>query len=159
MGFKINHKKVLRIMHKYNILAKVRRKKRKFNSGATSVIVSNILKSEYGAIIRTSAIGISENVLKDEINELKDRWQYIQEKAAKTKIVPTELYNNYGIIGKLITDFEPNGLEIVVENNKTKKIIEDIIKQKDENAKLQSNIVIKVEPIEMIEEFKRKVWL
>lgn len=122
-------------------------------------IVSNILKSEYGAIIRTSAIGISEKVLKDEINELKDRWQYIQEKAAKTKIVPTELYNNYGIIGKLITDFEPNGLEIVVENNKTKKIIEDIIKQKDENAKLQSNIVIKVEPIEMIEEFKRKVWL
>ncbi|MFR5132867.1 MAG: hypothetical protein ACLTDP_09945 [Terrisporobacter sp.] len=32
MVFKINHKKVLRIMHKYNILAKVRRKKRKFNS-------------------------------------------------------------------------------------------------------------------------------
>ena len=47
MGFKINHKKVLRIMHKNNILAKVRRKKRKFNSGATSVIVSNILKRDF----------------------------------------------------------------------------------------------------------------
>ena len=34
-------------MHKYNILAKVRRKKRKFNSGATSVIVSNILKRDF----------------------------------------------------------------------------------------------------------------
>ena len=30
-----------------NILAKVRRKKRKFNSGATSVIVSNILKRDF----------------------------------------------------------------------------------------------------------------
>ena len=47
MGFKINHKKVLRIMHKNNILAKVRRKKRKFNSEATSVIVSNILKRDF----------------------------------------------------------------------------------------------------------------
>lgn len=47
MGFKINHKKVLRIMHKNNILAKIRRKKRKFNSGATSVIAPNILKRDF----------------------------------------------------------------------------------------------------------------
>ena len=47
MEFKINHKKVLRIMHKNNILAKVRRKKRKFNSWATSVIAPNILKRDF----------------------------------------------------------------------------------------------------------------
>ena len=37
-----------------NILAKVRRKKRKFNSGATSVIVSNIFSS-FSTVIATSA--------------------------------------------------------------------------------------------------------
>lgn len=47
MVFKINHKKVISIIHKNNILAKVRRKKMKFNIGSTSVIAPNILEIDF----------------------------------------------------------------------------------------------------------------
>lgn len=46
-GYKTNHKKVLRIMRKNNILARVRRKNKKFTSGATSIIAPNILKRDF----------------------------------------------------------------------------------------------------------------
>jgi putative transposase len=48
-GLIVNHKKVLRIMRKHNILSKARRKKKNFNSGAISIIAPNLMNRKFRA--------------------------------------------------------------------------------------------------------------
>lgn len=68
MGFKINHKKVLRIMHKNNILAKIRRKKIKFSD--KTLYLSAIMDGFNGEIV---AYKITDNqevpLVKDTLSE------------------------------------------------------------------------------------------
>ncbi|HDR7364849.1 MULTISPECIES: IS3 family transposase [Bacillus] len=49
MGLCINHKKVLRIMNKYHILSKVRRKKKKYINGTEPVVAPHRLERQFEA--------------------------------------------------------------------------------------------------------------
>lgn len=49
MGLCVNHKKVLRIMRSYHVLSKVRRKKKKYISGAEPVIAPHLLERQFEA--------------------------------------------------------------------------------------------------------------
>lgn len=88
-------------------------------------------KKVYGAIARTSAKGQAEELIEKDLSDLIDKWNNILKKA-KNANPPVELYNNNGIIGKLISDFQPMGLEIVTNDRE----ISDFIKEVDKNQEV-----------------------
>lgn len=93
--------------------------------------VTSYMKEKYGVIVRTSAEGKEEEFIKKDIDDLISKWNEILKKAKKAK-TPIELYNNNGIIGKLINDFQPMGLEIVTNDKEIYKFIKEI----DENQEV-----------------------
>lgn len=80
---------------------------------------------EYGTIVRTSAEGKNAELIKKDLEDLVKKWNEILEKS-KNAEPPVELYNNNGIIGKLINDFEPMGLEIITNDNEIYEFIKGI---------------------------------
>ncbi len=63
---------------------------------------------------------------------------------------PLKLYDNNGLIGKLIRDFNPMGSDIYADSEETKKYLLEV---------LQENLKINVKPIKDLSEMPRKVWL
>ena len=96
----------------------------------------NIAKEykNFGIILRTSAEGKDEDVIKKDIDELAKIWANIQKNAEGLK-EPKELYSTNGIIGKLIDDFEPQGLSIQTNSEDIKEFINEI----DYNLKVTLN--------------------
>ena len=111
-------------------------------------IAKKYLPKEFGAIIRTSSNNIEENIIEKEINELKNIWEIILKK--ENEKAPKKLYDNNGLLGKLITDFKPLGLEIYADNDETKEFI---INNVDKNLK------IKIKEIPDLSKMPRKIWL
>lgn len=116
-----------------------------------TIITSHISngKKEYGVIARTSAEGKVEELIKRDIDNLICKWNEILEKAKNTE-PPVELYNNNGIIGKLINDFQPLGLEIVTNNEEIKEFIKEIDKNQEVTVDTSVNEEMKLD---------RKVYL
>ena len=88
--------------------------------------------NNYGIIIRTSANEKSEDIIIADINSLIKKWKHILE-IANNKEESIELYSNNGIIGKLIDDFEPQGLEIITNST----TIKDNIQKTEKNIKIE----------------------
>lgn len=103
----------------------------------------------FGAIIRTSSIEKSKEIIINDINELITKWKEIVSKSEQSE-APIELYNNNGIIGKLINDFEPLGVECVTNSEEIAKYIHSI------DDKIKVNIEDLLYP--ELEE-SRKIWL
>lgn len=115
-------------------------------------IAKELLKQEqvhYGIIIRTSAENLKEDEIKADFYNLVKLWENIIEKARNTT-APYKLHSDYGIVGKLITDFEPLGLEIITNSQTEKKNIELI----------NPNIPVTIDKsINQTIEEKQKIWL
>ena len=111
-------------------------------------IVKNNLPKGFGAIIRTACRNKEEKLIKKDLEELIAKWQKIRLK--ENMQAPLKLYDNNGLIGKLITDFEPFGLEVFADSEDTKKYILDNIENK---------VNISVKQIDDKSDFPRKVWL
>ena len=116
-------------------------------------IVKEALPEGYGAIIRTAANGREKEELKKELNNLLKTWEQILDKAKDQGI--TKVFDNGGIIGKIITDLAENDLEKVYTNDI------EILK---EFPNIQDKIEVIQDSLEMFEiknkmELKRKVWL
>ena len=112
--------------------------------------VSSFLQGDhFGAIIRTSSVGKNEDIIKSDIDELIEKWNDILKKADNTE-APVELYNNNGIIGKLINDFEPLGVTVSTNSKEIKEYIEEL----DKNIEVEIDKTIDLE----IEQ-PRKIWL
>ena len=121
--------------------------KKRLTNIANQILKNNNIK--YGIIIRTSAITQKEEVIEEDIKRLSEIWNNIKSKAKKSS-APTELYSMNGIVGKLITDFEPKGLEIYTNSEFEKKHIN----------KINPNIKVKIKKDIFYEtEEKKKVWL
>lgn len=101
-----------------------------------------------GFIIRTSAENQEKSIIENEVNELITKFNLILEKASKNE-GPCILYDNGGIVGKIITDFLP--YNPIVETNDS-KIKEEI--QKD-----YKNIKVNFTNNNIKQELKNKVWL
>lgn len=109
--------------------------------------VTSYMKEKYGAIIRTSAEGKEDELIKNDIDNLICKWNEILKKAMLSKS-PIELYNNNGIIGKLINDFQPMGLEIITNDNEICEFIKEIDEKQevtiDYNLSQEKNLDRKV---------------
>lgn len=116
-------------------------------------IVKEVLPNEYGVIIRTAANRKSKYEIQADINKLLSVWRNISEKAENE--APTKVFDNGGIIGKIITDLAENDLERIYTNNT------EILK---EFSNIQDKIQLVQNSLEMFDiqrsiEQKRKIWL
>ncbi len=111
-------------------------------------IVKTHIPKEYGAIIRTSSNNVEEEKIKNDIEELSNIWKEILNKSNQNG--PKKIYDNNGLIGKLITDFKPLGLEVYADSEETKNYILNNIDKNQE---------IKVKEIKEVADMPRKVWL
>ena len=83
-------------------------------------IVKKELPEGFGAIIRTSAEGKEENEIIEETKLLISFWKSILQNANEIegkRIAPTKIYDNDGIVGKIITDLAENNLEKIYTND------------------------------------------
>ena len=111
-------------------------------------IVKKYLPKGFGAIIRTSSNEMEEHIIKEDIKQLEQTWKNILKKQENN--APLKLYDNNGLIGKLIRDFNPMGSDIYADSEETKKYLLDV---------LQENLKINVKPIRDLSEMPRKIWL
>lgn len=133
-------------------------------------IAMKILPEGYGAIIRTSAEGKSEEIVKRDIEQLVKRCKEIDKKYQEIKqgndIKPQLLYKNEGVVSKLLIDVMDQGIERVITNNndiynKVKHIIQESQNEGNIKIELRENTVLDMYSLEkQIEESKnRKIWL
>lgn len=122
------------------------------------------LKSNMGAILRTSSKGVREEEIQKDIEELQKKWNSIQEKARKCSKAPALIYDNEALIRRTLIDIIDRGLEKIIVNDKS---IYDNIKSLTKNMKpieieLKDkenlfNMYTLENQIEKIE--RRKIWL
>ena len=115
-------------------------------------IVKKYIPEDYGAIVRTASLTASEEEIKNDINELLKTWEEILEDsktAEKNNEVPKKLFDNNGIIGKIILDISPLGLEVETNSIDIKNKINNI----------DSSVKVEVKNVPNIVNENRKVWL
>ena len=133
-------------------------------------IVQEELPKNYGAIVRTSAENKDIEFIKRDIKSLVKLWELIQENFTNIKkeknIEPTLIYENEGIIGKLLTDLIDQNLERIVTNDiEIHEKISNILEQSGANnikleLRKQANILDLYDLQSQIEKAKsRKIWL
>lgn len=114
-------------------------------------IANKYLSKGFGAIIRTSAKDKDEEVIKKDIEELSNIWNDILEKTNKKVNKPQLIYDNNGIVGKLITDFEAMGVDVIANDEETRQYIIENINRND--------VKIQVQKIRETKELAHKIWL
>lgn len=134
-------------------------------------IVKNSLPKGYGVIVRTSAQGRQKELIEQDIQKVIKEYEEIQEKAQKLekneKFEPTLLYENDGIVGKILTDLVDQDLIRIVTNHaniakEVTQFLEDTGLEGKVKLELKQNEnVLNIYDIEeQIEKANnRKIWL
>ena len=134
-------------------------------------IVKENLPKGYGAIIRTSAYGKEEDLIKKDINKIVEELtcinkEFSQVKLKKDKFKTKLLHKNDGIINKLLIDIIDQGIEKIWTNNsEVYKEVEKLVKDTGNSEKVK--VELKTEDLltmydldDQIEKaINRKVWL
>ena len=134
-----------------------------------SKLVSENLDKGLGAIIRTSAVGKNEEIIKD-IQKTKAKWNEINEKYNKAlqdkKSTPGLIYEADTILYKMLIDLSSKKIErIIVDNSQEYDNIRKFLDENEElkNIKLEKNEddILNIYDIEkQLEKMqKRKIWL
>ena len=125
--------------------------------------IKNKLPKGYGAIVRTSAEKIEEENIKEDIDNLLNKWKEVQTKFKQSSNIPTLLWQSENIVEKIIIDLSTKNLENIVTNDeeeysKIKDICEKehikVILEKNENLLDKYDLNKQLEKIE-----NRKIWL
>ncbi len=93
-------------------------------------IISSIKHKGFGVIVRTVAEGTSEDLLKNDYDQLKSSWDRLQGKAEKTQ-APTIVYEDLETASSVIRDLLTSDVEkIVIDSKKlfrkTSRYLEDV---------------------------------
>lgn len=134
-------------------------------------IVKENLPKGYGAIIRTSAYGKEEDLIKRDINKIVEELTCINKEFSKVKLKKDKfktklLHKNDGIINKLLIDIIDQGIEKVWTNSsEVYKEVEKLVKDTGNSEKVK--VELKTEDLltmydldDQIEKaINRKVWL
>ena len=133
-------------------------------------IAKKYLPEKSGAIIRTSAINQTEEVIKNDIELASNKWENIKriyEESKKENNYPRLIYKSHNIIKKLLIDLIDRDLSKVTVNNKEdyeyvcKSLkdfkIDSIQVNLIENVDILQNKPLLSEQLEKAE--RRKVWL
>lgn len=129
-------------------------------------IVKKVIPANYGAIIRTSCIGKSEEELERDLYESIERWKRIKEKERTAK-APSVIDENNSFIKKMIIDLIEKDISRIIVNDKNNlQEIEEILKgiesHKEINVELRENEdILKIyDTYAQIEKAKfRKIYL
>lgn len=134
-------------------------------------IVKQNLPQGYGIIVRTSAQSRDEELIKQDIQAVIAGYEEIQKKAKmleqNEKFTPTLLYQNDGIVGKILTDIVDQDLIRIITNNiKMKEYLSKFLldtgleKKVKLELKQNENILNIYDVEEQIEKSNnRKIWL
>ena len=133
-------------------------------------LVQGELPKNYGAIVRTSAENKDAELIQRDVKSLVKLWELIKENAKNIEqeknFEPTLIYENEGIIGKLLTDLIDQDLERIITNDKNiYSKISNILEQTGaSNIKLEireKDSLLDLYDLEnQIEKAKsRKIWL
>lgn len=130
-------------------------------------LVKENLSSGNGAVIRTSAIGKTKEIIED-IKNIETKWKKIEEKYKNEKQSkkPKLIYKSENIVEKMILDLSENTIQRILTNDETE--YNKLIKMQKENTYLAKiKIELKKEEILNIYDAKkqidklqnRKIWL
>jgi ribonuclease G len=124
-------------------------------------IVEKYIPQGTGAIIRTVAENVSEDVLRQDIERVLEKWKNIS--SIEIENYPVKIYEKGGILRKTIVDLIDSGLDIIVcEDENLKHIVEDVFDEIDANVKIEinENSKFKYELEKRNREINdRKIWL
>ncbi len=121
-------------------------------------IVKEKLPEGFGVIIRTASEGKNKEEMANEIHLLLNFWNNLLQRANEIKnknLAPVKIYDNDGIVGKIITDLAENNLEKVYTNDE--KIAERFETMKDKII-IQKDVLNKFE-VKNKMKLDRKIWL
>lgn len=121
-------------------------------------IVKEVLPKGYGAIIRTVAEGREKEEIQKELQILLEVWKQIENKSKELigkKVAPVMIFDNSGIVGKIITDLAENDLEKIYTNNKE---LIDLFPELKEKIEITDNVLSKFGAKNKME-LKNKIWL
>ncbi|MCI8637483.1 MAG: Rne/Rng family ribonuclease [Clostridia bacterium] len=131
-------------------------------------IVKDNLSEGNGAIIRTSAQNKEKEIIED-IKKVEKKWNNILQTSISSELnEPKLLYRSENIVEKMLIDFteDNNNLQIIVNDVKTLKELEDFKNENKEYSNLkieikeQENILDIYELEKQIEKIQnRKIWL
>lgn len=132
-------------------------------------IIKKYLPENCGAIIRTSAQGQSEEILKKDMENLVDKWNNIwriYNESVKNNNFPRLVYKSYTVIKKLLIDLIDKDLEKITVNSKEDydyivKTLKEFNVNNIEVSLINTDITtIKPSLTSQIEKSeKRKIWL
>lgn len=134
-------------------------------------IVKENLPKGYGAIIRTSAYGKEEDLIKRDINKIVEELtcinkEFSEVKLKKDKFKTKLLHKNDGIINKLLIDIIDQGIEKVWTNSsevykEVKKLVKDTGNSEKVKVELKTEDLLTMYDLDdQIEKaINRKVWL
>ena len=131
-------------------------------------IVKTIIPKDTGAILRTSSQGIEENLIKEDLKSLIKKWKDIKKAYDEHKFNgPKILYDNRSLLRRTLIDvIDKNLSKVIVNDKKTYKDIEDILKNMNILDKIKLEIkedenLLKMYSLEMQLEKtnSRKIWL
>ncbi len=131
-------------------------------------IVKKVLPDNTGAILRTSSVGIDEEIIKSDLDELIKKWKNIKREFEEHKLNgPKLLYDNKALLRRTLIDLVDRNLNRVICNDvKTYKDVNEILKSMNmseiiklelkENEDLLGMYSVR-EELEKID--NRKIWL
>ena len=131
-------------------------------------IVKKILPKDTGAIIRTAANGIDENLLTEDLQSLIKKWKDIEKKYLDHKLNgPKLVYDNKALLRRTLIDVVDQNLsKVTVNDKKTFKDVDEILRimNMQEKVKLElkenENLLKMYSLEEQLEKTNsRKIWL
>ena len=121
-------------------------------------IAKKELPEGFGVIIRTASEGKSKEEISSEIHLLLNFWDNLLKRANEIKnknLAPVKIYDNDGIVGKIITDLAENNLENIYTNDK--EVVDHFETMKDKII-VQKDVLEKFE-VKNKMNLERKIWL
>lgn len=135
-------------------------------------IAKEILPEGYGAIVRTVADGRESELIKDDIQltvkklkKIKEEYEKLSEDGSDD-IQPMLLYQNEGLVHRVLLDLADAGIERVWTNDKTmQQVIEEIVDSMNQSHKIkvelrEKELLDMYDMDDQLEQLKhRKIWL
>lgn len=131
-------------------------------------IAKEILPKDSGAIIRTSSENIEEDILKKDLETLIKKWKIIKKEYDDHKLNgPKLVYNNKALLRRTLIDIIDQNLnKVIVNDKKTYKDVNDILKNMDMLDSMKLELKENEDLLEMyslrnqLEKTEnRKIWL
>ena len=93
-------------------------------------IVKAIIPKDTGAILRTASQGIDESLIKEDLDSLIKKWKDIKKAYDEHKLNgPMMIYDNKALLRRTLIDvIDQNLSKVIVNDKKTYKDVEDILK-------------------------------